>query len=48
MGICWPDSTVPGKMGTLCEGVVVWGGYAIPPLEKLLDLGEKGSPSSAV
>lgn len=35
-------------METLCERVVVWGGHAIPPLEKLLDLGERASLSSAV
>ena len=30
-----------GMMGTLCEGVVVWGRHDLSLLENLLDLGER-------
>lgn len=45
---CCPESLVLGMMGTVCEGAVALGAHASPPVEKLLDLGERGSLSLAV
>lgn len=47
-GCLLSESSVLGMMGALCEGVVVWGRHAVSLLEKLLDLGERGSFDSAV
>ena len=41
MGICCPESSILGMMGTLYKRVVVWGGYVVSPPKKLLDLEER-------
>jgi len=40
MGICCPESSILGMMGTLHKRVV-WGRYVVFPPKKLLDLEER-------